>query len=157
MCHQFTDATWDQGVFDHATFPLAGVHSTRPCGDCHLGGVYAGTPRTCVGCHLDDYNSAQDPNHIAAGFPTTCETCHRFTDTSWDQGTFNHTWFPITSGAHDNVDCAECHTTPGVYTLFSCTTGCHDRSETDDDHDEVSGYIYDSVACYSCHPQGRED
>ena len=156
-CHRYTDTSWDQGVFDHATFPLQGVHATRPCGECHVGGVYAGTPRTCAGCHLDDYTRARDPNHVSAGFPTTCDTCHRFTDTSWDQGTFNHTWFPITSGDHANRSCDECHTTPGAYTLFSCITGCHDRADTDDEHQDEPGYRYDSLACYSCHPQGRAD
>ena len=156
-CHKYTDTNWSQGVFNHNTFPLAGVHATRPCNDCHAGGVYAGTPRTCVGCHLDDYNRSRDPNHVTAGFPTTCDTCHRFSDTSWDQGVFNHTWFPITSGDHANRDCNECHTTPGVYTLFSCITGCHDRADTDDEHQDEPGYRYDSAACYSCHPQGRAD
>ncbi len=153
-CHRFTDTSWDQGVFDHALFPLAGVHATRPCADCHINGVYRGTPRTCAGCHLDDYNATRDPNHLSAGFPTSCESCHRFTDTSWNQGVFNHL-FPIRSGAHVGRACTDCHTTPNNYQLFSCTTNCHSRAETDPDHDEVSGYRYDSLACYACHPQGR--
>jgi hypothetical protein len=27
----------------------------------------------------------------------------------------------------------------------------------DDEHDDVSGYSYNSQACYTCHPTGRED
>jgi hypothetical protein len=27
----------------------------------------------------------------------------------------------------------------------------------DDDHDEVPGYTYNSIACLSCHPDGNND
>jgi hypothetical protein len=77
-------------------------------------------------------------------------------DISWDQGNFDHVWFPIESGAHKNFDCSECHTTTGNYAIFSCTTSCHPRSDTNEDHDEVSGYTYNSAACYSCHPDGED-
>ncbi|HET8773758.1 MAG TPA: cytochrome c3 family protein, partial [Thermoanaerobaculia bacterium] len=156
-CHKYTDTSWNQGVFNHSAFPLAGRHLSQSCTACHIGGVYAGTPRTCAGCHLSDYNSARDPNHAAAGFPTTCDSCHRFADSSWDQGVFNHTRFPIATGRHAGNPCGACHTTPVNFLLFSCTTNCHSRPETDSEHDEVAGYRYDSLACYSCHPQGRAD
>jgi hypothetical protein len=26
----------------------------------------------------------------------------------------------------------------------------------DNEHDEVSGYVYESNACYSCHPDGED-
>jgi hypothetical protein len=155
-CHKYTDTSWGQGTFNHNTFPLAGMHAKEPCASCHKSGVYKGTARTCVGCHQADYNGTKDPNHIAAGFPTSCETCHRYTDTSWSQGVFNHSWFPITSGKHGGLACSECHTTPSAFKLFSCTN-CHTRGETDGHHDGESGYRYDSLACYSCHPQGRAD
>jgi hypothetical protein len=157
-CHRAADASWDQGRFDHnAAFPLLGTHATQPCSACHAGGVYQGTPRECVGCHLSDYQGARDPNHITAGFPTACSSCHRATDASWDQGVFNHTWFPITSGAHTKFQCSECHTTTSNFVLYSCLTGCHSRGVTDEHHREVGGYRYDSNACYSCHPNGRHD
>jgi len=156
-CHRFSDTSWDQGVFGHTSFPLAGTHSTQPCANCHTSGVYRGTPRTCDGCHLTAYNTSRDPNHLAAGFPTTCDLCHRFADTSWGQATFNHTRFPIATGRHSGNPCNACHTTPAVFQVFSCTTNCHDRGETDGHHNEVSGYRYDSLACYACHPQGRAD
>ncbi len=154
-CHKFSDTSWQQGVFNHTIFSLAGRHATAPCNACHANGVYRGTPRTCVGCHQADYNSAADPNHIAAGFPTTCDSCHRYADTSWDQGVFNHTSFPITSGPHSGRRCNECHPNASNFQVFTCTT-CHTRSETDKDHQGEQGYRYDSVACLSCHPQGRD-
>jgi hypothetical protein len=40
--------------------------------------------------------------------------------------------------------------------VFSCLT-CHSRGSTDEKHGGVSGYRYDSAACYNCHPQGRAE
>ncbi|MGB7217285.1 MAG: cytochrome c3 family protein [Vicinamibacterales bacterium] len=152
-CHQATAPSFQGATFNHsAVFALVGVHATATCASCHINNVYRGTARTCVGCHLPAYNSAQNPSHLAAGFPTTCETCHRATDANWTQGTFNHTRFPLT-GNH-NVTCARCHTTTNNFQVFSCTV-CHGRSQTDSHHQGRNGYVYESNACYSCHPNGR--
>ena len=152
-CHKPTDTSWLQGVFNHSTvYALVGVHATQACAACHVNGVYKGTSRTCAGCHQSAYNAAQNPNHVAAGFPTSCETCHKATDSTWAQGTFNHTAFPIPHRGHSG--CNECHTNPTNFKVFTCTT-CHTQSTTNSHHTGVRGYIYDSNACYSCHPTGR--
>ena len=154
QCHRPTEPTWRNSGFNHnAFFALVGVHASQTCGACHKNNVYRGTPRDCVGCHLADYNRAANPNHIAAGFPTSCSTCHQATDSSWNQARFDHTWFPLVK--HLTVRCAECHTTPNVFTVFTCTI-CHERAKTDSKHSAVSGYRFDSLACYSCHPNGRK-
>jgi hypothetical protein len=52
----------------------------------------------------------------------------------------------------------DCHINSGNYSSFSCIN-CHEhsnRGEVDDDHSEVSGYSYESNACYSCHPTGDD-
>ena len=113
----------------------------------------------CYSCHDDDYNSTNDPNHVAAGFPTDCESCHN--TVNWDDADFNHDgeWFPIYSGSHRNEwsSCSECHTNSSNYSVFSCIT-CHEhnQSEMNSEHDEVPNYQYNSEACYSCHPRGEE-
>jgi hypothetical protein len=151
-CHRASAPAWTGATFNHATvFALVGRHATAACASCHVNNVYRGTSRTCVGCHQAQYNATRNPNHAATGFGTTCESCHRATDTSWTQGTFSHTRFPLT-GPH-NVSCAQCHTT-GNYATFSCTV-CHDRARMDSEHRGRAGYVYDSNACYSCHPNGR--
>jgi DnaJ-class molecular chaperone len=132
-------------------FPLVGLHATQPCTACHRNGVYRGTPRDCFSCHQANYNQTTNPNHVAAGFPTTCDSCHKATDAAWTQGTFAHTAFPIT-GRH-NATCSTCHTNPTNYRVFTCLT-CHDRATTDSHHQGRSGYLYDSQACYTCHPRG---
>jgi len=156
QCHKSGGPGWS-GALNHSQFfPLQGVHATQPCSACHRNGVYKGTPRTCVGCHLPKYQGTRDPNHAAAGFPTTCDTCHRATDTSWSQGRFNHTWFPITSGRHAGNPCSACHQSSGNFQSFTCLT-CHTRAETDSHHQGRAGYRYESTACYTCHPTGRSD
>ena len=67
--------------------------------------------------------------------------------------------FPIDSGVHAGRwdACSTCHVNPSNYSQFTCF-GCHphsDESGTAADHSEVGGYVYDSSACYACHPQGR--
>ncbi len=158
-CH--TTSSWQGAAFDHnaTIFPLTGAHTSIACESCHSSG-YDGTPTACVACHQGDYNATSNPNHAAAGFPTACENCH--TTSSWDGASFDHDgqYFPIYSGKHKNKwsTCSTCHVVPSNYSVFDCT-GCHEhrRSEMDSKHDEVAGYIYESQACYSCHPTGEAD
>ncbi|MCA8955203.1 MAG: hypothetical protein KDC87_03965 [Planctomycetes bacterium] len=137
--------------FVHDFFPLTGAHASQACTKCHIGGVYKGTPTTCVGCHLANYNATTSPNHAAASYPTTCESCH--STTTWKGAVFNHR-FPRT-GNH-NVGCAVCHTTPNNYAVYNCLT-CHEhrQAKMDDVHKGRSGYSYTSTACVRCHPNGR--
>jgi hypothetical protein len=111
-----------------------------------------------VACHQTDYNGTSNPSHSAAGFPTDCASCH--TTTQWSGATFDHDgmYFPIYSGSHRGrwSSCADCHTSSSDYAVFTCTT-CHTASNTNGHHRGVSGYVYQSQACYSCHPRGRGD
>jgi len=152
-CHQVS--TFGGAGFLHPGFPLNGAHAALDCSACHTGGVFPGTPSACVACHQDDYNGTTDPNHSALGFPTTCQDCH--STSTWSGATFNHTWFPIVGGVHGGFTCTECHQAPGNFMSFSCIH-CHDhrQSEMDDEHDDVQGYVWQSSACYQCHPNGQE-
>lgn len=146
-------------------FPLTGAHATADCASCHGGARSGGpgaefsiTPTDCVSCHSADYQRTRDPNHVTGSFPTTCETCHS-TD-GWRPADFrahDDVFFPIFSGEHEGVwsACSDCHVAPATFEVFSCFR-CHSRSEMADEHDDVNGYRYDSMACYSCHPDGRE-
>jgi nitrate/TMAO reductase-like tetraheme cytochrome c subunit len=158
VCHN--DVAWTPATFDHAAtaFPLTGAHQTVLCIDCHQSG-YAGTPTDCYSCHDDDYQNAQNPNHIAAGFPQQCETCHN--TSNWNQTTWNHDilYFPIYSGSHQGewTVCADCHVDPNNYLTFECIL-CHEHNDPIDlldKHRGVAGYQYLSTACYNCHPTGE--
>jgi hypothetical protein len=156
-CHT-TNPNWQPALFPvhNEYYPLVGAHSqiAADCFVCHEGN-YNSTPSTCYGCHADDYNQTNDPPHQTAQFPTDCELCH--TQTAWEPSTFNHDalYFPIYSGEHEDEwdQCSDCHTNPGNYAIFDCL-GCHDQASTDREHDEVTGYIYNSIACLDCHPRG---
>jgi nitrate/TMAO reductase-like tetraheme cytochrome c subunit len=155
LCH--TTTVWTGATFDHSRtrFALTGAHTTTACASCHVGGRYAGTPMDCYSCHSSVYNSVANPNHLAAGFPKTCESCH--TTTRWSGATFTHR-FPIYSGSHAGKwnTCADCHTNSSNYSVFSCTTcHAHDKTTMDSKHIGVRNYVYDSLSCYGCHPQGR--
>jgi hypothetical protein len=157
VCHSTT--AWVPSSFSHATtrFPLTGAHTTLACAACHGDGVYRGKVMTCVGCHLTRYNATTNPNHKAANFPTACESCH--TTSTWLGAKFNHdgSYFPIYSGKHLGKwsTCADCHTVSTNYASFSCFS-CHRQSTMDSAHKGRTGYKYDSVLCYQCHPQGKK-
>ena len=159
-CHT-TDPNWDPALFPNhnSYYQLVGAHAAiaNQCAVCH-NGDYNNTPNTCVGCHLDDYNQTNDPDHQAANFPTTCETCH--SQSNWVPSTWNHDdqYFPIYSGQHEDEwdQCNDCHTNPNNYAVFTCIT-CHQQGPTNNDHNGVNGYQYNSAACYACHPNGEGD
>ncbi len=152
LCHD--TVAWADGQFNHnnTTFPLTGSHTVPPrqCTDCHVNNNWTNLPTDCYGCHQKDYQGTTNPNHTAAHFPTTCQTCH---DTKlWTDATFNHTWFPTNHGNANGI-CSNCHTNPNDYSVFTCTN-CHLKSQTDQQHQGVSGYVYNSPNCYQCHKNG---
>jgi len=157
-CH--TTTGWTPATFDHSgtSFPLTGAHITADCYDCHVGGQFTGTPTTCFFCHQGDYNTATNPNHLAAGYPTSCQFCH--TTFNWNSN-FNHDqqYFPIYSGEHRNEwdQCSDCHPNPANYQVFTCTTACHPQGEMNEEHQGIPGYVYQSNACLACHPDGGTD
>ncbi|NUQ82424.1 MAG: hypothetical protein HUU10_12500 [Bacteroidetes bacterium] len=158
-CHQTT--SWTPATFDHnkTAFPLTGGHTTADCASCHINGQYTGLATDCKSCHTPDYNKAV--NHQTQGYPVKCETCH--TNASWSPSSYNNHngWFPIYSGKHKpsvwSSKCVTCHTVSTNFKVFVCTD-CHEHNKTsmDKDHREVSGYVYNSANCYSCHPDGND-
>jgi hypothetical protein len=156
-CHSTT--AWTPATFDHSrtAFPLTGAHATVACANCHVSGIYAGTPTACYSCHSSEYNGTTNPNHVASGFPRTCLDCH--STATWSGATFTHSRFPIYSGSHAGrwTTCGDCHTNSSNYSVFTCTTACHPKTSVDSNHRGVSNYVYNSANCYSCHPTGRSD
>ena len=150
-CHNTT--SWAGATFNHnnTPFPLTGAHTTVPCANCHVNNNYTTLPTACYGCHQKDYQGTNNPNHVSAGFPTSCQTCHN--TASWLGATFNHTWFPTNHGGANGV-CSTCHINPSNFAVFQCTN-CHTKATTDQHHQGVSGYVYNSQNCYQCHPNGQ--
>ncbi len=161
-CH--SPNSWDiinpVAAHRNTTFPLIGAHSNLDCKNCHRGAVqgeFSMLKSECYSCHAENYQNAANPDHAGSGFSVRCEDCHGML--SWRPANFgNHEqFFPIFSGSHSGVwnNCSDCHISPGNFRVFSCFT-CHehDQARTNDKHREVSGYVYESNACYNCHPRG---
>ncbi|MBI9035604.1 MAG: hypothetical protein JEZ03_14165 [Bacteroidales bacterium] len=160
-CHT-AEPEWKPATFliHNDFYPLTGAHGREAsnCFACHEGN-YGNTPNTCFGCHSNDYNQASDPPHASAQFSTDCIFCH--TEEAWEPSTFDHDgqYFPIYSGEHGGEwnTCAECHNNPADYSIFTCID-CHEHNqgEMNSEHNDVQGYIYNSIACLDCHPTGGE-
>ncbi|MDA3906349.1 MAG: hypothetical protein PF484_09765 [Bacteroidales bacterium] len=159
-CHNMLSADWSSDGFEHGFFPLNGGHAINDCAICHISGNFETISADCESCHIDDYNNALDPPHLASNFSTDCTECH--TINAWTPSTFDHDalYFPIYSGEHQDEwnSCTDCHTNSGNYTLFSCID-CHEhnRADMDDEHSDENGYVYASINCFDCHPNGTED
>jgi hypothetical protein len=149
-CH--TEEGWPGAPFDHLArtgFALTGAHASIACVECHPDRDPSGAATDCNACHAP---AAQSAGHPA--FATDCSSCH--TTTAWSPSSFDHeALFPIARGSHSGFACTYCHA-GATFAEFTCLT-CHTRSETDPRHNEVSGYVYESSACYECHPRGTGD
>ena len=163
-CHNTT--RWAGATFNHSTvsggFQLVGAHTQISCESCHSGSNFSvpaqpSNQNDCYACHASDYNQ----EHSGSGFPTTCFSCHN-TNTWDDASGFNHDaqYFPIYSGNHRDTwnDCQTCHTSaPATFTVFTCLNcHAHRQSEMDSEHRGIGGYVYESNACLSCHPNGDD-
>lgn len=161
-CHQLNAFSWTGANFTHAFFPLTQGHDIRDCSQCHKDpNDYSNISSDCISCHQNDYNNADSPNHLGSNFPTDCKICHT-TAPGWKPADFaNHdAVFPIYSGKHKGEwnSCTDCHNVPNNYSIFTCIS-CHEHSQSDmnHEHDDVGGYIYNSNACFECHPTGSAD
>ncbi|TAK45834.1 MAG: hypothetical protein EPO28_03200 [Saprospiraceae bacterium] len=165
FCHDPASPSWQwvSGANNHSFFPLTKGHDINDCVQCHIGGVFSGTPTGCIACHEADFQATTNPDHVAGNFPTDCTVCHS-TEPGWPAKDFTQhdsQYFPIFSGKHNGEwsKCDECHTTPGDFKAFSCTD-CHEHNNAGklaNEHDEVSNYSFSSQACYECHPKGDKE
>jgi hypothetical protein len=149
-CH--STESWEGATqIDHdAFFPLRGVHRIVACDACHAEG-FAGTPRDCVACHLEDYESAADPDHRAGGFALACEDCHG--EDSWQVAAIDHDPFFPLRGGHRPLDCADCHDQGFGDTPDECY-GCHAADyvgSSNPDH-RAAGF---PTGCEACHGDSR--
>ena len=54
------------------------------------------------------------------------------------------------------VECSDCHLTAN-YKEFACIEcHAHNRTNMNNKHSGVTGYVYASANCYACHPDGQE-
>jgi hypothetical protein len=136
-CH--TPDGWGKARFDHdkTRYALRDRHRTVPCGACHFGQRFAGTPTECVSCHAPD-----DVHRGSRG--ADCGSCH--TTAGWKTARYDHlkeTGFAL-AGSHARLACQACHRTASLKDpLPKDCAGCH-RAE--DAHASRFG-----DACDRCH------
>ena len=154
-CH--TPNTWIvtdvNGLHQQGRFPLVGNHLTADCQQCHARYTdlyFESLDVDCYACHANDYNSTQNPNHIAAGYSTDCQECHDLSSTSWFTINVIHDFFPLVGG-HAIEDCFACHIESGDFTGLSpeCIS-CHqdDYNSTTDPNHVAENFPTD---CEQCH------
>lgn len=161
-CHNINAFSWDGAGINHAFFPLVESHNID-CTQCHTQGQpYNSVSQECSSCHLIDYQNAVNPNHQTIGFPIQCNECHDLSP-DWRPASFGDhdaQFFPINSGKHKGEweSCTDCHTNSNNFRQFSCID-CHEHNQSDmnKEHRGVNGYVYESKACFECHPTGDED
>lgn len=149
VCHSTTN--WLGASFNHAStgWALTGFHATVQCNQCHVNNNYKLTSTVCVTCHLKDFQSATNPNHVSSGFPQQCDVCHN--TTAWIPSSFNHnnTPFPLT-GFHTKVPCAQCHVNNNYTSLPTDCYSCHkaDYNGTNNPNHAAAGF---PTTCATCH------
>ena len=159
-CHQMN--TWRPAeLADHDPFfPIySGAHRGQwnQCATCHTN-PDNNADFSCFNCHGHP-QAETDANHQGiSGYAYNsqdCYSCHP-DGTAGSFGDHDAQFFPIFSGAHANQwnDCVECHTNPTDRKVFDCTT-CHPNPKSDNIHQGVTGYSFDSPSCYQCHPDGK--
>jgi hypothetical protein len=152
QCHK--PITWAGAGFIHSRFPLSGAHATASCSACHGIGIFTGLSHACASCHLPDYQSANNPDHVAGNFSTNCESCHN--TASWQGARFDHAG--ITS------NCVQCHlpayhaTTAPNHLAAGYPTSCETCHDTDSWQGAVFNHTFritsgphKSYNCAECH------
>jgi hypothetical protein len=147
LCHS-TSPGWKPASYDHLSFPLTQGHAINDCAKCHINGNFTNTSTDCYSCHLTNYNSSTNPNHLLLNFPKTCSTCHT-TAPGWKPASYNHTGFPLTQG-HAINDCAKCHIN-GNYTNTS--TDCYSCHQTNFNSSTSPNHLTLNFpkTCTTCH------
>ncbi len=134
-CH--SSEGWKPAKFDHnlAAFKLEGRHLEAKCDECHINGVYKGTPMDCYSCH------ARDDEH-GGQFGTDCGACHNAS--GWDSVSVDHNQFAFKlEGKHSEVNCKACHQTAA---FKDTPTDCYSCHQKDDEHNGQFG-----TDCGACH------
>ncbi len=124
---QQNQSSWAASSHDRTNFPLIGNHRTLSCRECHLKGVFEGTPTTCEACHW--VRRQDDRYKLQLGLH--CGDCH--VPQSWKDlppAKWNHsavTGFKL-EGAHRLQDCADCHGEQGLKKASVECYSCHEEN-----------------------------
>jgi hypothetical protein len=160
-CHSPKSWIVPDMIQKHAStrFSLVGVHATVPCQECHTNqqkNEFVGLRTDCLGCHQQDFATANGATPAHAGFGTDCQSCHALNAMNWGgmgvsfAGNFDHakTGFPL-AGAHAAIACAQCH--PGNVFRAASTQciSCHNQDFTTAAAPPHTGFPTDCTTCHT--------
>ena len=133
-------------------FPLQGLHAFANCQDCHPSASllqFEPLGVDCIDCHLQDYQSATNPNHLLGNFSTQCIDCHLMTAVSWGGSGYNHSIFPLTQG-HEIFECSKCHDLADYSNISTDCFSCH---QVDYNSTTNPGHLVADLStnCMECH------
>ena len=176
---------WKPAKVDHSKFAfhLEGKHMTAACENCHINGVFKGTPMDCASCH------SKDDAH-AGTLGMQCGTCH--VPNGWSLASFDHNKVSFSLTAHqtkpdgtafackdchikgyaapfDQTSCANCHlqinqpfATEHILTFWTDCMACHDGVESHGktfNHNQAPFNLigrHALAACSKCHVNARK-
>ncbi len=133
-------------------FPLQGPHLVVNCMDCHQSASllhFEPLGVECIDCHMQDYQSANEPNHVLGNISTECTDCHSMTAFTWGGAGFNHAFFPLTEG-HAIFDCNQCHEAANYSDVSAECFSCH---QPDYNASTNPGHLMADLStnCIECH------
>jgi hypothetical protein len=137
-------------------FPLEGKHKRADCLDCHSSAnnlVFEPIGIECADCHIADYQTAEQPDHLSAGFGTECQDCHQLADTDWKMANVMHDFFPL-AGGHQISNCFDCHSQATYEGLDTECLSCHenDYNSSQNPNHINAGFSTDCLECHSTNP-----
>jgi hypothetical protein len=146
-------------VHRQSRFPLQGPHFAAQCLDCHPSSSllrFEPVGVGCADCHMQDYQSATNPNHVLGNFSTQCIDCHSMTAFDWGGSGFDHSFFPLTQG-HAIFDCNQCHTGIDYSNTSPECFSCHqaDYNATTNPVHLSAGLSTNCMECHSTQPGWR--
>ncbi|MDE0886052.1 MAG: hypothetical protein OSB70_11020, partial [Myxococcota bacterium] len=160
--------------FDHfrTRFPLTGGHERVACENCHVAGLFEGTPTRCSTCHDGSgirSDSGRSPSHIRS--TNQCEDCHL--QAAWIPSRIDHAAvLGSCVDCHNGVEamgksvghpqsssvCEDCHrslTWAGAGFNHEGVTGicstCHNGADATG---KSPGHIVTTASCDTCHEAG---
>ena len=143
-------------------FPIdqGSAHTGEMCKSCHPSSE-SFAEFTCLSCHAHTPEAAAARHENVTGFSydsAACLSCHP-TGGEAPISVDDHSakFFPIETGKHSSVGCADCHQDEDNRETFTCIS-CHPHAPdvAAMRHVHITDFVYESKACLSCHPTGGD-
>jgi hypothetical protein len=135
-------------------------HTGAACESCHPS-PDSFAEFNCLSCHDHAADVAAVRHEHVTGYTydsAACLSCHP-TGGEAPISLHDHSakFFPIETGKHSALACADCHQDANTRETFTCVA-CHPHAPdvAAMRHTFITGFAYESKACLNCHPTGGD-